>query len=278
VSEDPLINRSAVRSIAIAVLCVTAVAARQQDGRAPKPVDANRADIVQFDAVSIKPAPLSSDAGGFMPRPGRFSATNVTVKALISFAYGVPARFVLNAPDWVERERVSIVGSSSLRSVNRFPEMLQRALEDRFSLSVSRESKVVPVYALVRDRADGRLGPQLKSSDADCAASKPTGQLPACYLAVTSSSIKARGQEWSRIALQQQLQSAVPESIVDETGLSGRFDVTLDWTNGVDTRSAGNDTVSVFTALREQLGLKLVRTEAPVPVVVINSIERLQPN
>jgi uncharacterized protein (TIGR03435 family) len=148
------------------------------------------------------------------------------------------------------------------------------------------------IYQLTLARADGRLGPRLVRSDIDCekwrAEKRPTirggtpspiapgGRRPQCAMIANGPIITAGAISLARVA--EGLEPAVQTRVVDRTGLSGLFDVDLEYTRTGDLTGPSTDGVSVFTAVQEQLGLKLEASKGPVDVLVIGSVRRPTPN
>ena len=165
--------------------------------------------------------------------------------------------------------------------------MLRSLLEDRFRLSAHRETRDLPIYALVLARADGRLGPRLRPTTSDyCkkrleAAGKagntpepPGGEL--CGMRPLGSDELAAGalpmNEFTRF-----LNLQAGRIVVDRTGLTGVWDFDLKW-SPPNAPNPDPDRPSIFTALQEQLGLRLDATTGPVEVLVIDRVERLIPD
>lgn len=147
----------------------------------------------------------------------------------------------------------------------------------------------LPVYALLLARSDRRLGPQLHASTTDCAAQAASGQTqrspdgrPRCGVRATGGHMIAGGLPLAQLATL--LSTMVDRTVVERTGLSGAFDFELNWTpNRAPQRPdaappANSDDPSIFTALREQLGVKLEPAKAPTDVLVIDHVERPTPN
>jgi uncharacterized protein (TIGR03435 family) len=225
-----------------------------------------------FEVTSVRVNDTAA-MGVFSPMPGRFAAAGVTLRELIIYAYRVNRRLQDGGPSWIDRTRFDVSATASQR-VGLFPEMVQRLLEDRFKLRVRREARDTPVYALVRARADGSLGPQLRLSNAACTADPSTP----CRRSGGSVGVKATGIEWSALGIAQQLSVAVDRQVVDKTKLVGRYDVALEWSPVLTAEKSGDEQVSVFTALQEQLGLRLVPDVAPVEFFVIDSASMPEPN
>jgi uncharacterized protein (TIGR03435 family) len=182
--------------------------------------------------------------------------------------------------------------------------MMQSLLEERFKLAVHRETRELPIYALVLARKDGKLGPELKVSTADCAAFAARGQGPSvppppkpgerpiCGIRMGFGEIAGSGFALSAFA--NAISPTVQRIVVDRSGLSGNYDWYVKWTperlpqrapgtpadqpfrmNGVEIDPNGP---SIFTAVQEQLGLKLEGSRGPVEVLVLDHIERPAPD
>src|SRR5262249_40754923 len=168
--------------------------------------------------------------------------------------------------------------SADLSAVDRIRMMLQTLLTDRFKLTVHHEPRDLAVYELHVDRGDGRLGPQLKRVDVDCAAQRGSDQPCGGFRTVAPGHIVGRGVTLPLLA--QFLELPAGRNVFDRSGLQGTFDVELQYTpdrlplRGPDTPAPDQNAVSVFTALREQLGLKLESARAPIDVLVIDHAEK----
>lgn len=266
----------------------------------------------RFEVASVKPnpagraAPTSTD----VQPGGRYVARNMPLRMLIGTVYRVPSLQLAGGPAWIEsahfdieakadRELVSSGGTRPLDAA------LRRLLAERFKLVVHTETRQMPVYELVRARRDGQLGPNLiASTRTDCDAvraaigrggngqdSSPPpppgpGQAPVCGARNVSSALWVDSLPLSFLA--GILTSEVNRPVIDKTGLSGRYNLRLTWTPDELPRipaDAPNDLPaidpngpSIFTALEEQLGLRLESATGPVEVVVIDSVEPPTPN
>lgn len=202
------------------------------------------------------------------------SMTNMPLHRIIGTAYEVGPMLwrISGTPDWVQQERFDITATlpegTTFRDV---PAMLRALLAERFNLVVRRETRDAPAYALVLARGDGRLGPRLVRTTIDCAAEQKAGrQNPHCQTQVDSS-IQLRGQAVS--TLTRFLPPFAQRPVIDRTGLSGLFDIDL--TIPEQSNQAGTDAGGgIFTALQEQLGLKLEPTQAPLEFIVVERVER----
>jgi uncharacterized protein (TIGR03435 family) len=246
-----------------------------------------------FEVISVKPN-VSAD-GPSDPRisPGRFSWSNASLRQLIQVAYGVRPYQLIAMPDWVDTARFDVAATASFpASPQQMNTMLQSLLADRFDLAVHRDRRELPVYALVLARRDARLGPGLHAATVDCEAlaAKPLDSATAqadyagCAPQMGLTRLKAPGFRMSSLA--SGLMRILDRPVTDKTGLTGTFDVELSWTpeptmlpNGAPApANLPGGGPSIFTALEEQLGLKLVSDRGPVDVLVIDGINRLKPD
>jgi uncharacterized protein (TIGR03435 family) len=223
--------------------------------------------LPSFEVASVKRNTSGSDTR-FRPEQTGLSVTYTTLRIAASWAFDVQFFQVLDGPDWADSDRFDIVakagGTPSRSDIHM---MLRSLLIDRFKLRTHVESREMPVYALVVDRP-GTGTPQLKRSDADCA----SGPSDSCAFSAAWGSIHARGMPVS--ALMEPLGGVTGRPILDRTGLTDRFDYDLTWTpQALDPGAA-----SFFTAVREQLGLKLEATAAPVDVLIIDAAEKPTPD
>lgn len=175
--------------------------------------------------------------------------------------------------------------------------MLRSMLADRFHLTVHKEMREVPIYALRLARRDGKLGPNLRESAVDCvangsrplaaAAQDPAQQDPSkrCMILPLfgQGKFQARGLHMENLA--SALNNLVDRTIVDETGLAGAFELELSWTPdalqptpGAPGAQADVAGPSLFTALQEQLGLKLNPARGQAEVLVIDHVDRPTPD
>ena len=239
-----------------------------------------------FEVVSIKRSPPDAPPGRAGLNPGgRYVLSNGPVRVLIGIAYPSPTNEIINAPDWVTNENYDVTGLAGPAAT--FPqvaEMLKTMLADRMKLVAHYEMRERPVYELLLAFSDGRPGPGLRPSKVDCVALEaaararneipqpppPSGPVPPCTLRRGNGVMEANA--WSMAPLAENLRGSAGRVVIDRTGLTGEYDFKLEWApdpaNTTDTRP------SLFTALQEQLGLKLQSSTAPLPVVVIDSIVR----
>jgi uncharacterized protein (TIGR03435 family) len=259
-------NRSV---LLLAVLIGTSVVPLGSQASDPKPP--------AFEVATIKRNTSLEGNGGMRNEPGRLQAVNVPVFWLVANAYsesmgGLRPSQIIGAPSWLESEHYDIAAKAAnadaMSSFNKTRLLLRSLLEDRFKLRVHREQRQMSIYALVRARNDGGLGPKFKQSRTDCFresarcgfAGGPIGRVKADAIPMD--------------ILTQLLGNATDRIVVDHTGLTGGFDIDLEWSPD----QTASDKPSIFTAVQEQLGLKLESTKGPVEVLVIDHVERPTPD
>jgi bla regulator protein BlaR1 len=222
-----------------------------------------------FDVASIKP---SSPDGGTETRRypgGRFTASGVTLKALIQRAWNVKSFQVVGGPAWVNSQRYDVNAKAALDgnlSGDQLMPLIQALLVERFHLRIHRETRELPIYSLVLGKSGAKLQPTTTATGPTW--SKTSGLLTGQKISM---------EMFATDLLEPQLDRVV----TDHTGIKGEFDVRLTWTpvdidaNDADSPLPANpDGPSLFTAIQEQLGLKLEATKGPVEVLVIESVEK----
>jgi uncharacterized protein (TIGR03435 family) len=263
-----------------------------------------------FDVISIKANRTNQGIPVVAFQPGgRMIAGNVVVRQIIEVAYGLDAVQLLNAPDWTATERFAI----EARTADDTPTdtirlMLRAMLVDRFGFAAHQERRELPIYALTMARPDKRLGARLRPSGPECAPIRPPEGVPMppppppppgngagrirlifptdeplgrrCGAMTAPGWISARSitmEEFTR----RQLSQVVRRPIVDETGLAGQFDLDIffapEGQGGAlvgPPPAAVSDVPALFTALQDDLGLKLDARRGPVDVLVVDRIER----
>src|SRR5215813_8474686 len=248
-----------------------------------------------FEVASVKPNKSGLPAMNLgRPLRGRtFSATNVALRNVIALAYGIPVERVVG-PSWIGAASTDLrfVGgdrfdiSATLpqgSSVDQVPAMLRALLSDRFKMVAHKEVREAPTYALVVARNDGRPGPQLRKASIDCEAEEAAGTIiPAarpgerglCDSEV-GGSILGRGQRITTLA--RMLSMFADRPVVDRTGLIGGFDFDLRFPELDTPRDATgprtDPSTGMFTALQEQLALKLESTRGEFEFVVIDNVQ-----
>lgn len=248
---------------------------------------ASLASAPTFEVTAVK-RNNSGDSGSRSSfANGRFTATNISLKNFIQYqAYGIPDLRILGGPPWLSSTRFDIDAKTDdtitdqLRTLSREQRRLQEQgmfknlLEDRFKFAAHEATQELPVYALVIGKKG--LGPGLHKTvetGDNSSTSAGTGKFSA--QGVTLPALAS--------ALTQELSKELGRVIIDKTGIVGRYDVAIGWTPEADATpvSSGTDRTtpmpdsgpSLFTAIQEQLGLKLEATKGPVQVLIIDHVE-----
>ena len=223
--------------------------------------------VPAFEVATIRPAAPSTDGHTHIvyPPDDRFSATNITLLALMQWAYGMPEKQILDGPPWLASTRFDIQAKSDigeqLKSLTSDQgnelkrNMVQALLADRFHLKVHEETRVLPAYDLILAKGGSKL--QLSQSNGK---SVGTGRT---YF---------NGQGLTVTIIAEELSQIAGRIAVDKTGLAGRYDLKLRWTPD-DAATADTEYPTLFTAVQEQLGLKLEPAKEAVPVLVIDHID-----
>ena len=240
-----------------------------------------------FEVASVKPNKSGTTAVSFRLQPGgQLNALNVTVRDLIRFAYAVQPFQIEGGPGWTGSDRFDVVAKVAGEIVPQPPGqvgpvqvMLQNLLAERFALKVRRETKEGPVYALAHARADRQLAKQVTPSTVDCAAllRARTGPSPQCRISSAGpGTISGRDASFSQLA--QLLSGQVQRLVIDKTGLPGVHSWDLQFApdqtpapGAVAPAVIDPDRPSLFTALQEQLGLKLESQRAPLEMLIVDA-------
>jgi uncharacterized protein (TIGR03435 family) len=232
---------------------------------------------------------------------------NMQLRQLITFAYQIQSFQLEGGPDWIASDRFDILakperevpttgaffgGQEPLRM------MLRTLLADRFTLVMRKETKELPIFELVVARQDGRLGPQLRPAAVDCAAravaarggtppAPPSGPPGPGSCGITMNPVRVGGGGVTLAMLANLLEGPAQRLVIDRTGLTGNWDLEVNYTPdrsqlppGVAAWPSSIDWngPSLFTAIEEQLGLKLRPARGPVEVLVIDSVQQPTPN
>jgi len=298
-------EKSGSMKLALSITLMACLPVYSQDQPKPASPPALRAQSpASFEVASIRLSKSNerTHVSG-VPASGRLLITGMLVKEVIQGAYAVQSFELLNTSSPVLSQRVDIEAKTEhpVASTAQMQEMLQPLLAERFKLAVHREIREMNALVLVLANKDGRLGPKMKKTDNSCdmlgtgvtrfvlTPGAASGEHPACgFLPGGVGRIIGNGLDMAAIV--GTLAPSQRLSIVDQTGLQGRFDIDVTYTPepfsaqaltqrgaapmaGVDPNGP-----SIFEALREQLGLKLEPGKMPVPVLVLDHIEPLNEN
>jgi uncharacterized protein (TIGR03435 family) len=223
---------------------------------------------IEFEVASVKPADPKLFGGGASRSvggtKGRLEARNLSLKDLVMSAYHLNSNQVIGGPDWLDSAGWDI--SAKLPADTNqadVPQMIASLLESRFHLAIHRETRTLPAYLLVVAKSGSKLR-ESTATDGGMSA----GPRMIRYSAVSMGTFAA------------QLSSLMQRQVIDQTGLKGKYEISLVFTpvqpnTGDDAVETGT---SIFTAVQEQLGLRLQSDKRPVEVVVIDKVEKPSEN
>ena len=243
-----------LRAAPFAAMCLLIPGAHGQPASPPRP---------EFEVASVKP----HETGGsphvsIAHDPGRLAYTNISVRGLIKEAYRLKVYPLSRGPDALSTDRYDVTAKLPPNtSKEQVMLMLQALLADRFKLVVHRETKELPIYTLVVEKS----GPKFREVPDDGSAPE-TG---------SGDGHQIKAHHISMKSLAATLQGWIGDTVIDATGLTGLFDLKLDF--NVD-ESLSSEGPTVFEAVQRQLGLKLEARKGPVEVVVIDHVEKPSAN
>jgi uncharacterized protein (TIGR03435 family) len=227
-----------------------------------------------IEVASVKPSRDPRGDSNLDSTPGRLTATNITVRYLIRFAYDVKDYQIERAPAWVDGEQFDIAAKSSdaspVRSKSASSQesktMVRAILEDRFRLSTHRETRQGNVYLLLLAKGGSKLTAHNEGAG--------SGTRGGCG--------HLTGSRLTLDVIATVLSRQVERDVVDRTGLAGKYDFKLDWTPDSgpcrDTQSGAAIDAAVhpsfYAALQEQLGLRLEPAKGPVETLIVDHVER----
>jgi uncharacterized protein (TIGR03435 family) len=235
-----------------------------------------------FEVATIKPSEPNDPTDGFHTRGRHVFIENQTVNKLIAFAYGMYGKQIAGGPAWLGTDRFDIDGvpdAEGTPSLKQEQGMVKRLLAERFKLTFHQEKRELSVYAITV----GKSGPKLAKSVGDLIG------MPSQDADQHGTELDMRFKNMSMADFALCMQFFVDRPIVDQTGLEGRWDFMLKWTpdesqfTAIGARIAPpsndpNAAPGLFTAIQEQIGLKLVAVKALADVIVIDHVERPSAN
>lgn len=231
---------------------------------------------VAFEVASVKPGdPGSRNVSMLMQPGGRFTTTNASLKMILGFAYDVRNHQISGGPNWLESARFTIEAKADSATpmppgsagIAQFREMVQSLLADRFKLLVHRETKEEQVYNLVVDKGGSKLKEAVNTGKPG-----PRG--------LRGGGGRLTGMGAPMLIFVNYLSQQLGRSVIDKTGLKGTYDFTLEWTPDPgqalaipappDAPPPDPNGPTIFTAVQEQLGLRLESAKGPVEIIVID--------
>ena len=264
---------------AVALLIVAAAAS----GIIAQP-PASRSGFDAFEVATVKPTTLDWPSGGRymrMQTAHQFVARNYTLRVILAAAYNLTPRAISGGPEWIDSDRYDILAEAPGQvrpTLDEQMSMLRKLLSDRFSLTLHREEKEFPIYALTVAKG----GPKLAEAAPD---TSPEGSPPLVFvLSPGGARLAARNATMGELGWVMQ-RSALDRPVVDKTGLPGRYDFDLEWAPD-ETQFGGNVPAGdpehpkpdLFAAMQQQLGLRLEATRGPIEALVIDRVERPSAN
>jgi uncharacterized protein (TIGR03435 family) len=220
-----------------------------------------------FDVASIKPNQTGGDSRRASASPGGlFTAANVSLKLLIARAFGVAEFQIERGPGWIDTETYDIAARADTpleMSREELRPCLQALLAERFRLKFHRETKQASVYSLLVGKNGSRLREHSGAGSSGISASSGSGKA------------SINGTKVTTARLAEYLSGQAGRPVIDYTGLKGEYDFRVEWATAEAKGSSGP---SMFTALQEQLGLKLDATKGPIEMIVIDGAEKASAN
>jgi uncharacterized protein (TIGR03435 family) len=249
---------------------------------APKlpPMDANASP--NFEVATIKPSKPDEPGKLFLvTRDNRFKTVNTTLSELMSFAYGVHPKQVVGAPNWATTDKFDIDAKPDGEGApndKQWKGMLQKLLVERYKLTFHHEKKELSVYVLTVTKS----GQKMTKSQGD-----PNG-LPGLFFHGRLGDLHVTNANMADFAGLMQ-QAVLDRPVLDQTGITGRWDFNLDWTpddsqfSGMGAKiplptDGADQPPALYTAIQEQVGLKLDATKAPADVMIIDHVEKPSEN
>jgi uncharacterized protein (TIGR03435 family) len=224
-----------------------------------------------FEVATIKPSDPEDHSSGFHTMGRQMYVENETLETMIAVAYGVHPKQIVDAPDWGSKERWDTKGVPDVPGEPSWPqyrEMVQKLLAERFGLKFHREKRELAIFAITVAKG----GPKLTASKWDMNGMRDqtaNGNSVQVTYRLTNNSMADFADG---------MQGFLDRPVVDETGLKGKFDFTLEWTRDGAVNNDPKAPPGLFTAVQEQLGLKIEATKGPAEVLVIDHVERPSAN
>ena len=221
-----------------------------------------------WEVVTVKPTDPSETGGQRVRLTGRrVQLTNTTVEQFLLLGYGVHKSQLAGEPEWAKTERWNVDGEPDVEGEPNWAQiqgLMRKILTERFGLKLHREQRELPVYAMTVAKGGLKMTPNT---------SDPNGLMDQ-----QNNSVRGREVQNLRNAsmadLATILQFRIGRPVVDQTGLKGRYDFNLQWTTDESQLTVPDAPPGIFTAIQEQIGLKLEPVKAQVDVLVVDKVER----
>ena len=253
-----------------------------------------------FEVASVKPNHSGDARLSFGGPPGRYEIVNAPLRTIVRVAHQVQDYQIVEAPGWIATERFDILATTPAVVPTERAEMLRNLLAERFNLRAHIERREMPIFEMVLTRSDGQLGQAARATGVNCAEraagrnggapppATPAGvrlDRPLCGLMLRPGALMAGAMTMGEFA--RALAPQVNRFVLDRTGITGFFDFDVQFTPEQITPPPPGvpplppvdpNGPSLFTALQEQLGIRLNATRGPIEVLVIDAITRPTPD
>lgn len=231
-----------------------------------------------FEVSSVKRSASTSNDGWVRFTPGGLTAENAPLRFIITFAYHIRDFQLAGAPGWIESERYEISAKAEGKpSPDQIRLMLQSLLEDRFRLKIRRGTEQRTAYLLTPAKG----GLKLPDSGADCAAlaDDPPAKGKSKFQCGSwfGSDDRFTGMKISMTQFGEWLSNQLGRPVIDRTGYTGQFDIQLHWSTD-DQADSPNAAPAIFTAVQEQMGVKIESGKGPVEILTIDHVEKPDAN
>jgi uncharacterized protein (TIGR03435 family) len=233
-----------------------------------------------FEVASVRENTSGQSLMSLRWEPTGLRVVNTPLDIVLIFAFAIRQDAFIGLPGWARTTRYDI--TASLSDVKSRPDLerrtaLQNLLRDRFKLVIRPATRETDTYSLVKVHDD--LGPSMRVSDGTCDAAQPKSQESTCLSRTDRAKGELTGRAMTTDDLAQMLRLVVGMPVMNRTSLAGRYDVSLRWApevGGVSLQPI--EGASIFTAVEEQLGLRLVPAKAPGDAFIVERLERPEPN
>lgn len=268
----------AARARKFALLLLVAFSSATLKAQSPNPAQTHAPEIEQpmasnahpgFLVATIKPSDPSGRGKGFPSGSRHITLVNVSVATIIALAYRIHIKQIVGGPDWLTKDRYDINGVPDIPGVPSLPqtqEMYQKLLADRFHLVFHHESREMPIYAITVMNG----GPTLKVADPKEAINTGNSDNGG------RRTLKFTNMSIADFVLNMNFYEDRP--VIDHTSLPDRYDFTLKWTYDITKEDEPGAPPSIFTAMKEQLGLSMDAVKGPAEVFVIDHVDRPSEN
>ncbi len=256
--------------VAVVTLCgMMGMPAQGQDAKKPELAKMMAKDAnPDWEVATVKPSDPNDTRGQHINLRGRrVMLLDTTVEQFLLLGYGVQKSQLVGEPEWVKTERWDVDGIPDVEGVPSWKQlqgMMQKILAERFGLQMHHEQREMPVFALTVAKG----GPKAIANTSD-----PNGWMDQQNGEANGRHTEAlKNASMADLALI--LQFHVDRPVLDQTGLKGRYDFKLQWTVDEAQTTAADAPPGLFTAIQDQIGLKLERVKAPADVLAIDKVER----